>query len=548
MKNFFFKIVKYWHTLRYLRLTQIIGRIQNYFKTTSIDVSPVVGCLRVVESSWVEPAPRSKRMLTSQSFRFLNETHEINTAADWNSKLCSKLWLYNLHYFDDLNAADYNLRTEWHQVLIHRWIDENPPGKGNGWEPYPTSLRIVNWIKWVLSGHMIDKKCLLSLAIQVRFLSENMETHLLGNHLFANAKALMFAGLFIDSDEAKSWYKIGYNLLERELPIQVLSDGGNFELSTMYHTIFLEDLLDLLNIHRVYKKVLPNSFEETISRMFNWLNMMCHPDGEISFFNDAAFDITPSIYNMKEYSKKLGIIGVEKNQKSINTLNSSGYTRVQQNNVVALIDHAAVGPDYLPGHAHADTLSFELSLYGQRVVVNSGTSIYGVSDARQQERSTSAHSTLEIDGENSSEVWSGFRVARRARIFDLNIDCLDNSIRLSACHTGYNRLKGKPIHCREWFFKKNSLIISDKITSKNFHNIKIILPLHPDVKLISVEDNKAKLMVANHNVDIFFEGEGDLEVLSSNYHPQFGLSVVNNHLVFSANTESLSTIITRIVW
>jgi hypothetical protein len=33
---------------------------------------------------------------------------------------------------------------------------------------------------------------------------------------------------------------------------------------------------------------------------------------------------------------------------------------------VLILDVAPVGPDYLPGHAHADTLSFELSLFGQR--------------------------------------------------------------------------------------------------------------------------------------------------------------------------------------
>ena len=33
--------------------------------------------------------------------------------------------------------------------------------------------------------------------------------------------------------------------------------------------------------------------------------------------------------------------------------------------VVAIIDVAKIGPDYLPGHGHADTLSFELSINTQ---------------------------------------------------------------------------------------------------------------------------------------------------------------------------------------
>jgi uncharacterized heparinase superfamily protein len=35
--------------------------------------------------------------------------------------------------------------------------------------------------------------------------------------------------------------------LRSELPEQVLADGGNFERSPMYHAIFLEDVLDLIN-------------------------------------------------------------------------------------------------------------------------------------------------------------------------------------------------------------------------------------------------------------------------------------------------------------
>ena len=52
--------------------------------------------------------------------------------------------MYNLHYFDYINSS--NARTEISRSLIHDWIDNNPVGKGPGWEPYPISLRIVNWI------------------------------------------------------------------------------------------------------------------------------------------------------------------------------------------------------------------------------------------------------------------------------------------------------------------------------------------------------------------------------------------------------------------
>lgn len=80
--------------------------------------------------------------------------------------------------------------------LILRWVEENPPAVGNGWEPYPTSLRIVNWIKWAQAGNLLPESARQSLAIQVRWLSKRVEHHLLANHLFVNAKALAIAGMF----------------------------------------------------------------------------------------------------------------------------------------------------------------------------------------------------------------------------------------------------------------------------------------------------------------------------------------------------------------
>ena len=87
---------------------------------------------------------RKPKMVGEYSFCLLNETHKLANADDWNNNQWTKLWLYNLHYFDDLNAEDAKQRVDWHKALIQRWIDENPPAVGNGWEPYPSSLRIVN--------------------------------------------------------------------------------------------------------------------------------------------------------------------------------------------------------------------------------------------------------------------------------------------------------------------------------------------------------------------------------------------------------------------
>jgi len=553
MKRVLIKVLRYWHTLRYLRPVQFAGRFKLFFRQTQIDYSPS-NTLSSISGQWTIPAKRQQSMLGESSFRFLNEDHQIISSKDWNNEQWTKLWLYNLHYFDDLCSVDADQRSDWHRLMINRWIDENPVGKGNGWEPYPLSLRIVNWIKWALAGNLMEESWLQSLVLQVRFLIQNLETHLMGNHLFANAKALMFAGSFFDGKEAKKWQEKGCKLIEQELPEQLLSDGGNFELSTMYHMIFLEDLLDLTNLHCVYGNPIHYQFNDSISSMYKWLTVMCHPDGEISFFNDSAIGITPSVNEIWNYGARL--LGSEMllasndefSENYLSNLPVSGYSRVQIGDMVAIIDRAAIGPDYLPGHAHADTLSFEMSLFGQRMIVNSGTSVYGSDANRMQERSTDAHSTAVIDGQNSSEVWSGFRVARRARVFDSFERQIEGVIQLSACHDGYKRLAGRPMHCREWLFEECLLTMTDKITGKGVHQVKSILPLHPEVKVRLLKSNQATLEVAGKNVVITVDGNGELNDEEYKYHPEFGLSIEGRKLVYHTSGVVPIKIITRIRW
>src|SRR5262249_12650040 len=150
-----------------------------------------------------------------------------------------------------------------HYALIARWIDENRAGHGYGWEPYPLSLRIVNWIKWALAGNELGMVAVQSLAVQTRHLVRRLEWHLLGNHLFANAKALIFAGVVFRRSEADSWRSTGLNILARQLPKQLLADGGHFELSPLYHSRIQEDLLDLINLAQTYPDTLPSQVVET---------------------------------------------------------------------------------------------------------------------------------------------------------------------------------------------------------------------------------------------------------------------------------------------
>lgn len=538
--------------MRHLKPGQIYWRLWYKLVSTYVDTSPRSN-LRSLNGHWLAPARRRQSLITADTFFFLNETGHLSELG-WNGAQRAKLWRYNQHYFDDLNATDADARHEWHDALVTNWIKENTPGKGTGWEPYPTSLRIANWVKWRLSGHPLNHECLQSLAIQTRWLSRRVEWHLLGNHLFANAKALVFAGICFEGQEAQKWLDNGLSIITQELPKQVLEDGGNFELSPMYHAIFLEDLLDLINLAETYSGVIDRKVVEqwrsTAIKMLNWLETMCHPDGEITFFNDAAIGIAVSPAEIKAYASRLGI-SISYSEKSSDmptpvTLGDSGYIRLDARNAVAFLDVAPIGPDYLPGHAHADTLSFELSLFGERMIVNSGTSQYGSGPLRLAERGTAAHNTVVIEDENSSEVWSGFRVARRAYPQCLEISQGKDFISVTCEHDGYKRLHGQAVHKRSWCIRQGKLVMHDRIEGR-FKSAMALFHFHPDIQVTAIEHNSysLRLPISGEEVQIFIlNGFGNIE--QSFFSPEFGIRQKSQRL--AVHFEPNRDIVVEIVW
>lgn len=542
-------LLRYYYTLKHLRLTQIIGRIRHKLyrpKPDLRDPAPV----RSVAALWNTNHTREPAMLGPWLFRFLNHERHLAFPAAWNAPEIDKLWLYNLHYFDDLLARDADVRLEWHRALIHRWIVENPPAGGNGWEPYPLSLRIVNWIKWSLAGNCLSHEVVHSLAVQARYLSLRLEFHLLGNHLFENAKALIFAGLFFTGEEAEDWFKTGTELLEEQIREQILGDGGHFELSPMYHGLILEGMLDLMNLFRSYQLDPPGTWRPLIASMLDWLRNMCHPDGGIAFFNDAAFGVAPTLAELEDYAARFGITS-EANSAGSRLLEASGYARLERDGLVMLADVAAIGPDYLPGHAHADSLSFEFSLHGRRVLVNSGTSVYGSGDERLRQRSTAAHNTLQLDGVDSSEVWSGFRVARRARVRVERFDVC-SGLRLEASHDGYRRLAGRPVHRRLWTLDSGAreLMVSDTVDGGGTHTACIYFHLHPDLHAAVTGSNTFAVtgMDGMTMLRVFTDPKLRWAVENTSWHSQFGLSESNICLRGSFEGSLPVQFLTKFVW
>lgn len=526
------KLSRLYHTVKYLKPIQIVGRLQLFIprRISEQDNYPE---LRNISGKF-EFCKKHESTTDFDEFTFLSESHRLSDIG-WQPENISKLWSYHLHYFDFIHG-----RSDWSESeknknigLIHQWIDENSFGTGTGWEPYPTSLRIVNWVKWHLMVEPLFEKSLLSLWNQLRWLADRPEKHLLGNHLFVNAKAMVIGSLLFKGEESKKIQDQGLKILKEQLNEQFLSDGGHFERSPMYHALAIEDLLDLYVLRDHLSAEFPASqIKEKIQKGISWLSLLSYQDGEFPHFNDCANGTAPALDQLQKIAQKAGInISLHDKKDGVNRLRDSGFVIVRRANSKLIADIGDIGPSYQPGHTHAETLSFEFSLDGHRVIVNSGTSQYGVSAERLRQRSTSAHSTVEVNGLNSSDVWSGFRVAKRATVHDIQIDPSnsDSSITISASHDGYKRLAGKNIHSRKWILDENSLTIIDKISGK-FDEAVSRLYFHPDFNCHSNE-NGAILSHEKLGKLILSARSGDTKlpivIAETTYHPAFGVNLKN---------------------
>jgi uncharacterized heparinase superfamily protein len=302
----------------------------------------------------------------------------------------------------------------------------------------------------------------------------------------------------------------------------------------MYHAIILDDLLDVINAARRYGRSKCEVFRDLrqiTTRMRAWLAAMTHPDGGAAFFNDTAFGIAPTLASIEAYAARLGLAAVPALGDGFHRLPASGYIRLKSGDLTGILDLAAIGPDYLPGHAHADTLSFELSFGDERIIVNGGTSTYAPGPLRAAERATAAHSTVEIDGQSSSEVWASFRVARRARVRDVSCGTAGGVLTVEAAHDGYRRLPGRPLHWRRWAFDDGCMTVADRVTPAAGHQALARFHLGPDVTATRDVSGREGMLVTSAGRKLRWTATSTAQIVPSEWSCEFGRRIPTHSLL-----------------
>ena len=465
------------NTIKYLKNRQIFFRIFYFFRKT---------IRRILNFQYPYNIQRESvhlnfrcsisyhQWISNNIFTFLNISKNFSNDIDWNYLEYGILWAYNLNYFEYLNQNQ--IGKEEGVNLIYDFIG-NIKRNTIALEPYPTSLRIMNWIKFVSYYNLNDNKINASLYAQVKILLANIEYHILGNHLLENGFAILFGAYFFND---LYLYNKAKKILFKELDEQILNDGGHFELSPMYHQIILYRVLDSINLlqnNHQFQNELMDLLTQKAKKMICWLNAITFCNGDIPHFNDSTYGISPTTKELNNYAFRLNVI--QQTEIKNHELSDSGYRKIKKKNYEIVVDIGNIGPNYIPGHAHSDTFTFVLFVKGEPFIVDTGVSTYEANRLRFQQRSTGAHNTVQVMDIEQSQIWSSFRVANRAFVIDKRI--LNNEISVS--HDGYKKIG--VIHNRKYFFYANEIVIVDNIISNKNYICKSYLHFYPGRRIES---------------------------------------------------------------
>lgn len=424
-------------------------RIGSRPKLSSGDPSPTIRFESLTR--WADLPHSSSTAVADQlaegRLTLLNLESEVHRPIDWEPSarsLMPPLWEFHFQYQEYLlSIADRAWNGKQQalvQEVVNSWLDcyEYQPCKV-AWHPYCISRRIWVWFRLLAEGVPANsdrQRWIKSLVLQIRWLERRLERDLGGNHLWENARAMSAAGVFFKGPLADRWWKLGSDLMQQCIADQLLPWGEHYERSPMYQADLARGLRELSIVSSARDPELSQRWSETARRMGSFLNSIRHPNGSIPLFGDSSLEGV-------DCQSSRPAVGRHRSE----WVGDYYVHRVEDHQLV--FDAGNLGPDELPAHAHADLLGYELSAFGEPLIVDSGTHSYTGSE-RTTYRATLAHNVLMIDGTEVADTWSSFRMGRRGHVTRRDLGRTSTGRWVRASHDGYSFLGIREV-TRFWF-------------------------------------------------------------------------------------------------
>lgn len=441
------------------------------------------------------------------------------------------VWEPNRHHHFVVLARAYFLTGDLRfarEVIAQTqtWITQCPYGRGMNWRrPLELAIRITNWAHaWELirpSGLMtrdVEERVLPVVYQHLWEIQRDYSTHDSPCHRFLGEAAGVFiAGNYFSGFKACGrWCARARSILEREILRQTHDDGGHVEQSTAIHLFSLEWLLYAGLSARWSGHDFSSSYWSRVERMTQFIADLME-GGPLPMIGDAddsyvlklgtAADRAAALLSLgatlfdrpdwasptedfdepavwllaRKHRRRSDSRGMEvATPLTSRALTTSGYYLLQtghrgsRNAVSVLVDCGPLGHGRDAAHAHADALSLTLRIGGCDVLVDPGAfDSFTYPEWRDYFRSTRAHNTLVIDGENQSQSWGPFRWGCRAAARCLRWDACSGEPCMGGEHDGYATLSDPVIHRRFVSLQPThtTVVVRDELVAKKQHEV-----------------------------------------------------------------------------
>lgn len=488
---------------------------------------------------------RDHRAGKASSRRMIQQIDYRHVAANGD---CKEVWEPNRHHQFVILARAYAVTRDrrYAEVLVTQmssWLEQNPYGYGMNWRsPLELAVRMINW---VMALELIRDSGLLTgerwQAIYASLQAHCWETwrkisrgSSANNHVIGE-----LAGVFVTASwlpgltgAARMVEECRTGLIE-EMERQTYADGCNREHALGYQFFVIQFHLICAMVGRWSGNEFPDAYLDRLRRMLEFVASVAD-GGPLPLFGDqddgyvldlgneardvgALMDIGCRLFEMSPVARRLARPGEsawwllgdagtpEAAPEDPAALHStafadSGYFLLQSGNrsrsVSILFDCAELGYGALAAHGHADALSFALRANGEYLLVDPGTYDYFTYPAfRNYFRSTAAHNTVEIDGEDQSVMSGPFMWSQRAnaRLVEWSTNAAETIV--TGEHDGYARLADPVIHRRTLTLAHRDFTcaIVDRLTARAAHGAKVYFHLGPACELREVRDNAVRI-------------------------------------------------------
>jgi uncharacterized heparinase superfamily protein len=200
-------------------------------------------------------------------------------------------------------------------------------------------------------------------------------------------------------------------------------------------------------------------------------------------FNDSELKVSSSIpLELLWLCGENGVASFEQfetnTQRSSDAFRSAGTYLMRHDDCYLCFNASGPGINGRGSHGHNDELSIEVSAGGRPFIVDPGTYVYSADlDKRHVFRSTSFHSTIEVDGveQYTTSRDQPFVIGDEATPQVLEWETSPTIDRVSAVHYGYRRLPDPVTHKRTVTFSKTAdwWLIEDELTGEGEHEFRI---------------------------------------------------------------------------